>query len=269
MKPPFESRQSSPVEGETGVKRLEKYIEAISARAQAEGFPIQKDGRIDMLSGRYREIYGDDAVERDFQNTREGQANAEQIRQERLVSDGEKLEMLAHVIMDRGFGPDFIVARSAPFDDKRGVDTLVFDKRNGNLVCTLDEVSSTAGFEYEKKQAAVQKHNLDGGAMLKYGLRLDTTQGRHAVDAGRVENVPLFYFALPKDRIEKGIQEFDPASERQSAYEKKLFDYFIAAIGLQIQGLELYSGRLNPDLKKRLRDFNAVVESLKNKRSTA
>lgn len=266
MKPPFEAYRSSPAESESGVKKLEKYIETISAQAQAEGLPIQKNGRIDMLSDQYRKVYGNNEVERDFQNTREGQANAEELHQERLRSDGEKLEMLAHAIVHRNFGPDFVVARSSPFDDKKNrVDTIIFEKATGNLVCAFDEVSSASGVDYEKKQAAVQEHNLSGGASLKYGLRLDTTEGNRSIVADHVENVPLFYLALPKDRIEKGVREFDPDSGRQSDFEKKLFDYFIAAITLQIQGLELYSGRLNPDLRKKLQDFKRVVESLKSK----
>ncbi|GEM_PF-5312818 len=69
--------------------------------------------------------------------------------------------------------------------------------------------------------------------------------------------------ALPKDRIEKGLRELAMSATQQSDFERKLFEYFMAAMSLQIQGLELYNRRLDPELKKKLETFSKIITRLK------
>jgi hypothetical protein len=54
-----------------------------------------------------------------------------------------------------------------------------------------------------------------------------------------------------------------PSASEQSDFEKRLFQYFIASIDAQIKGLELFSGRLEDELKDRLKAFGKMVDSLK------
>jgi len=83
---------------------------------------------------------------------------------------------------------------------------------------------------------------------------------------------PSFLYCPTPDRIKKGVREFLP--ERNNLISKKAFCYFIASITVQIRALELYSGRLNPDLKEKMAAFKKIVASLgrarthlKNKRA--
>jgi len=262
-----ERPESAVIAKEAGPKKLAEFIEAASARARAEGIPLSPDGRVDMSA--YRSLYGNE-VDEDFQETREGQADAEEVHQKRIMTDGEKLEMLTYATLQKGLGPDFIVARSAPDDDKkRGVDTIAFDKTTGNLVCAFDEVSDMAGVEYLRKQGLVRNRNIDkGGATLKYAFELQETDGVKTIVPGRAANIPIFYIALERSWIDKGIREFNPAPDKQSDPEKKLFKYMIGTIELQIQALEFGAEEsLKPELLKRLQDFKKVVESLKNKQT--
>ncbi|MGC9968671.1 MAG: hypothetical protein ABSC29_02995 [Minisyncoccia bacterium] len=243
---------------------LSGFIENTAAELHAQGIPVGPDGRINMLA--YKALYPE--AGQDFAHTMEGQSNAEALRKEKEGDKGERLEILACALLQKYLGPKFIVARSAPFDDKRnGVDTIVFERETGNLVCAFDEVSETFGEIYQKKLDAVQERNLAGGATLKYGLRLEKQDGKTTIVPDGIDHVPLFYVALPEGLTEKGIREFTPSLSEHPDFEKKLFEYFIAAIGLQVKNLELYSdsGRLNPDLKKRLRDFGKVVNLLKQR----
>lgn len=255
----FEQPGTGRLEQHESIEDLENFIKAAAERHRAKGVPVSDDGRIDMLA--YKNVYPDH-VERDFESTREGKANAEAIHKERLVLDGEKLEMLAYAIFTKNLGERFIVARSAPHDDRiNKVDTLLLDRETGNLVCAFDEVGDTTGEAYEKKLKDVRDHNLHGGASLKYGIGMDE-DGK--IKLTNVRNVPIFYVALPKDRINKGIAEFLPDTKNQSEFEKRLFTYFIATITAQIAGLKLYKD-LNPELKERLNAFKKMVGELESK----
>ena len=227
-------------ESQPELKRLEAFIETAAAESRAQGIPLCPDGRIDMLA--YKAIYPE--AGENLAHTREGQLNAEALRKERMMTDGEKLEMLAYALFCKYFGSDFVIARSSPHDDKvNGVDTIILEKATGNLVCAFDEVGATGGADYEKKQDLVRDHNVNGGgATLKYGFQLEKKNGEKKIVPGAVTNVPLFYFALPKDRIEKGISTFSSSLNDHPDFEKKLFEYFIAAITLQVRGLDLTAG---------------------------
>ncbi len=77
-----------------------------------------------------------------------------------------------------------------------------------------------------------------------------------------VHHIPLFYLAVPSDRIKKGMQEFIDDPERQSDFEQRLFQYFVLTINAQIGALNLYQNRLDPEFRKRLEDFKNVIDSL-------
>lgn len=246
--------------------KLERFIETLAESYRAVEVPIGNDGRIDMQE--YREMYSD--VAKDLQRNQEWEAEWQKQGQsmDRRETDGEKLEMLAYAIFAKNLGEQFIVARTSPHDDRvNKIDTLLLDSRTGNLVCAFDEVGDTSGTIYEKKQAAVQERNLKGGTSLKYGIGIDEKNGEKHIVLSSAANVPIFYVALPKDRIEKGIKEFVPDMQRQSDFEEKLFAYFVATLSAQVKGIELYSGRLNPDLKEKLGSFKKVLDDLNSKKA--
>ncbi len=241
---------------ETGTTGLRKFIESIAAEYQKESLPIGADGRI-MMSA-YKGIYLN--VDADINRTAEWRKNDDS---ERL---GEQLEMLAYAIFHKNLRSRFVVARASHHDDQvKKVDTILFDRETGNLVCAFDEVGDAGGIRYEGKKNDVLDRNLkDGGASLKYSLALKETDGKKEITLGNSEHIPIFYIALPKTEIEQGVREFNPSLTEQSDFEKKLFEYFIAAISLQIQALEL-GGGLDLNLKRKLDDFKNVVEGLKKK----
>jgi hypothetical protein len=255
----FEKPGTSRLETEQGLERVEEFIESVVAKYQSEGVPVSRDGRVDMLA--YKSVYPD--VVEDFSRTREGKMNAEELRQGRLLSDGEKLEMLAYALFVKNLGERFIVARSSPHDDwANGVDTMLLDRETGNLVCAFDEVGNTTGEVHEKKLTTIQEKNKNGGASVKYALGINQQGDNKEVIKSSAKNVPVFYIALPRDRITKGINEFGSNPKGNSDFEDKLFTYFKATLSAQVEGLELYSNRLHPDLKTKLIAFKKVLSDL-------
>ena len=249
-----EKLSSSGFEREDNIAKLEQFIQQATEGYRAEKIPVGTNGRIDMSA--YKQLYPD--VENDIAKNRDwdeewfGNVPSSQMESKRRQMEGEHLEMLAYGVFLKNLSEDFVVARASSYDDRKNkVDTVILDKKTGALICAFDEVGDTSGADYEKKQELVRDHNLhDGGASLKYGLGVSNEKGKKTVTPSSSMNVPLFYIALPPDRIQKGMKEFLPGQKDQSEFEKKLFIYFVATITAQIEGLELYSGRLNENLKK-------------------
>lgn len=250
-------------------RRVRTFIEAAAREMrEREGIPLRDDGRIDMTA--FRNLYSDE--KRDETTVAEWQQGwypnipAEKIDEERLKSDGEKLELLKTAIFQKSLGSKFIVARTSLYDDiKNKADNILIDRDTGTTVCAFDEVGAISGLEYESKTSKVLERNTrDGGAVVKYGLSLeDKGSGAKELILGKIEHVPLFYLALSKEFIEQGLTEFLP-SGGQSGFEKKLFEYFISVIETQIRGLELREKRLDVLLGERLHAFRDAMKRMRS-----
>ena len=81
------------------------------------------------------------------------------------------------------------------------------------------------------------------------------------IEKGNIEGAPIFYLALPKERINDGIKNLSASAEKTD-YEKKLFKYFIDLIQLQYSAF-----RLEKDISKgKVETFKSVLEKLKESR---
>lgn len=263
-----EGRGVASFEGEDNIAKLERFIEAAMAGYQAEGIPVGANGRLD--ENLYRNLYGEREVKNDLATNHNyetffGDISGGEMPADRRLHEGEQLEMLSHSIFIKNLGEKFVVVRASFHDDRKNkVDTLLLDRQTGNLVCAFDEIGDISGVDYERKLSKVQTKNIhEGGASLKYGIKLETNGGK--IIPSPAENIPLFYIALPSEFIKKGMEEFLPDMENQSDFERKLFGYFVATIAAQIEGLELYDRRLDPALKQKLAAFKQVMEPLKSK----
>ncbi len=259
-------------ETEEKVKKLRKFIENAAAADRKEGVPVDTEGRVDMRA--FRGLYAD--VEKDranvqmwfkeeFSKKQPGQSEGQ------FTRDGEKLELLIHAILYKNLRSEYIVARSALFDDIHGgIDNGLFDKETGSPICVFDDVGDTNDERYRDKQSGVKKLNLEkGGADLKYGLRMENVGGKKKIVPSAVSNIPIFYIALPKVMIDRGLKEFAPSPTEQSEFEKKLFEYILKAMMIQIKDLEVYmhSGRLNQNLSDRIAAFKKTIISLQAAKS--
>ena len=253
-------------------QKLMDFVGSIAADYRtSDNLPLDNEGRLDP--SHYRGLYNDPATDtgRTTEGARRwhGDVADETVVRKDSVQENERLEMLAYAIFWKNLKEKFIVARASRHDgDINKVHTVLLEKETGTLVCAFDEVGETAGIDYEKKLEAIRKQNVEeGGAALKYGLRVETKDNKKAIVPGATKNIPLFYIALPRDRVDKGVKEFIPSPTSQSDFEQKLFAYFTSTILSQVNGLELYSGRMEPALRERLREFKKALEGFKTKES--
>ena len=257
----FEEQGQIIEDPESSVEKLIPFIKEISDNLKKEGVPVGEDCRINMRE--FSNLYGAEEIEKDGDKIKiyekewyEG--SSEKIAKEKQnEKDGEKLEILTTILFSKFLKDKFIVARSSRYDDIfNGVDTVILEKETGRLVCALDEVADTSGSNLQDKIKNITEKNKKG-SKLKYGLK--TENGKPA--KGAVEGAPIFYLALPKERINDGIKNLSVSTEKTD-YEKKLFKYFIDLIQLQYSAF-----RLEKDINKdKGETFKIVLEKFKESR---
>jgi hypothetical protein len=234
------------------VAELELFLKETSEALKKEGVPVNNDCRID--ENKFKKIYSGEEIKRDISRIEEYKKNWG-FEEQRKEFDGEKLEMLKTAIFNKFLGKDFIAVRSAQTDDvDNKIDNVILDRKSGEIVSAFDEVSNTSGERYEKKLESAMNKNC-AGAMLKYGLALDSDK---KIILKNIDNIPLFYLALPKKQLAEGIKNFQ--TKGFSDYEKKLFQYFILNIKMQIQGLELRND-IPYNIREKLEKFNDSIKT--------
>jgi hypothetical protein len=260
---PFKGEQV-PVSVEENIEKLKRLEQELSIWLKKEGIPVDENCRISMDAFEtvypYNEIINDKRIVSDFESGWYKDLKPEEVEQDRLKHISEQFEVLKTIIFNKFFGQDFIVVRASFYDDiKNGVDNVILEKKTGNLVCAIDEVSETSGKEFEdKKEKVLTKNMTCQGGKLKYGLTVENDE----IIFGAVDHFPLFYLALPPRLIKETINNIGFSFEEKTEYERKLFLYFLSSIDSQIKALGLYS-RLNQVLKNSVDVFGDAIDRFK------
>lgn len=260
-KPRFESpierkvmREEEKKEEEKKFKELLEFIKQIAERLRKEGVPVTDDCRIDMET--YNTVYDQEIIEKDRKYVEEFKKkwfpdlSEKEIREKKLKTIGEKLEILKTTIFSKFLGEEFIVVRTSVYDDiANKIDNIILGKKTGNIVCALDEVGEAFGERYEEKKIKVLERNKKGGGCLKYGLRVEKNkENQPKLILGKIDSIPIFYLVLPEKYIEEGIKKFIPSFDKKSDYEENLFKYFVRLLLSQIGYFKLERD-LKPTLK--------------------
>ena len=230
---------------EIDLEKLKSLERELSTRLNAEGVPVDDNCRIKMSDSE------------DIRLTEKLKKEWEERGGEKIKKDGEQFEILKTIIFNKFLSRNFLVVRASLYDDIRNkVDNVILDKDTGSLVCAVDEVASISGKEFEdKKQRVLARNTKEGGGKLKYGLR--TENGKIKLE--KTEHFPLFYLALPPDRIKEAINKMEPTFDEKTDYEKRLFSYFLSSINSQIKALKLYP-HLDQTLKTSISFFESAFQ---------
>ncbi|MER3570505.1 MAG: hypothetical protein C4348_02825 [Patescibacteria group bacterium] len=275
-KPRFESpierkvmREEEKKEEEKKFKELLEFIKQIAERLRKERVPVNDDCRIDMET--YNTVYDQEIIEKDRKYVEEFKKkwfpglSEKEIREKKLKTIGEKLEILKTTIFSKFLGEEFIVVRTSVYDDiENKIDNIILEKKTGNIVCALDEVGEAFGERYEEKKIKVLERNKKGGGCLKYGLRVEKNkENQPKLILGKIDSIPIFYLVLPEKYIKDVIKEFIPSFDKKSDYEENLFKYFVSLLLGQIRYFKLERD-LDPTLKERLNRFEEVLNKILN-----
>lgn len=275
MRNPESFKKEEETGEEEGIEKLESFLSLSALELREKGVPVDNKMRVDTNS--FESVYPKDAIERD-------KATVDGLKQkwheksvqewgeesaEKMETEGKNLEMLKTAIFQKNLGEGFVAVRSSGYDDiKNGVDNLILEKKTGNIVCALDEV---AGRGVESKENKVSEINKQDGASLKYGLKYEPevskSSGKRevkmALKLGKVENIPLFYLALPQKLIQEGIRNFNPSLSESSLAEQKIFQYFTQSMQVQLERTRgSVGGFRSQKVKERLNGFERVLREI-------
>jgi hypothetical protein len=240
-----------------GMKKLTAYLETMAESMRGEGIPVKNDCRVDMDA--FKDLHSPQDLAAEKQRLLKIQKELAE-KDDYQENFGEKLEMLKTAVFNKFLGQKFIVARTNLADDiDRGVDNIILEKQTGNVVCAFDEVADIVGKTYQDKTAKILGKNVESaGASLKYGLGIDKKTKK--VIPQSVQNIPIFYLALPGQYVKNAIQQFKP--EVKSEQESKLLLYFLSSLQTQIKALDLRMLSVHPEVRTKIEKFDLALKIL-------
>lgn len=209
--------------------------------------PIDNTGHLDMDEYVKQQWYSRETVDGDKDTIRQLESKwlteitpYNKIEYVEKKINSEKVEILTMITLYKFLKNDFLIVRSARYDDiDNSVDTIIFDKQTGEIVCTLDESGAFFGQYAEKKRLKTLEKNEKGGARLKYGLILmKNSDGQDIIKGGQVKNIPLFDLLINFSDINKYFPELTNNLKDISEFERNLFIYFIKVINSQLKEMQ-------------------------------
>ena len=171
-----------------------------------------------------------------------------------------QMEMATTALLVKILGDDFLVVRSATYDDYNGVDNIILNKRTGEAICAFDEVHEGGdGKRTNNKKEKMKKIARGEGAEISYGMSLEGGQLRRA----KMENVPVFFLSLKREELMKLLDNmnFDPGAD-VSAVENEIFSELVKSLRQQQQELLKDRKVSSAIVQKKLVSFGRLLTNL-------
>lgn len=276
-----ETKKENPKEKENEIRenaeKVRNFLSIISQELRSERLPITEgDCRINMNPFKNNDIKKDKRYIKEIEEkiddglTKDG-FSIDEIKEKKIMADGERFERLKTVILHKAFGKDFIVARSSRYDDiKNGIDNVIIEKETGNVVCAVDDITTKdsnaekdkiTDFRFEDKKEYVARKNKKGGAELKYGISVE--KGR--IVKKNIGNLPVFCISLSPETLKKTEKTLISSLNRKdgkSQEEEDFISHFLFSIEEQIEDLEK-KHRPDSAFGKNLAKNKEIIEKLK------
>ena len=175
----------------------------------------------------------------DFFKRRFGINNPNEIiakwKEEKSKEKNSLMEMAVTALLFEKLGDDFLVVRTATYDDyKNGADNLIIDRKTGEVVGAFDEVHDSGGGKYtEAKEKKIINIAKKGGTEINYGLKL--VDGKFV--RAELKSVPVFYLGLEESEFEKlknGLVN------NNTEMKDEIFDKLIESLSTQYRLLKQY-----------------------------
>ena len=132
-------------------------------------------------------------------NQRAADAILEQFDEDKQRTFGALWEKAKTVLCNELLGSDFIIVRAAKSDDYRnGIDNIIINKNNGNIVCAFDEISAKEeSSSYENKLDKVEFENKQGGVTIDYGITVE--EGK--IVKKQFNNIPILALRISLNKL--------------------------------------------------------------------
>lgn len=184
----------------------------------------------------------------------------EKWRQNKEKDKSSQTEMAVTILLHKMLGRDFVVARTAAWDDYRGgVDNVILDKRTGAVVCAFDEIhEDRIGKRLADKREKVKKIVARGGARMRYGIAME--DGR--LKRSRLDNLPMFYLSLGDADLENLLVGIGDGLESVSPAEEQVLGKLLGSLREQVEmlnGWEETPSRVKAKLAQFIRSLDTVT----------
>lgn len=182
-------------------------------------------------------------------------------RENKSKEKSGQMEMAITILLSEKLGKDFLVVRTAPYDDyKNGVDNLILDRFTGEVVGAFDEVHEGGnGQRTEEKKEKIKKIAKRGGSQIRYGLKL--IDGK--LTRANLENVPVFYLGLESGELMELVRGLgEGSSEKKDRIFKKLI------LSLETQRSELENSASSSVFRAKLTSFGKSLSRLTSTEKT-
>lgn len=148
------------------------------------------------------------------------------------------LRKLVILLFHKFFGETYVVLGASEYDELvNQVSVMLIAGKGaseGETVFFYVEVIKDKG-EIEERMNHFLQRNLKGGVKLKYGCKLVFEKdGERKLVKSPLENVPIFYLALPERILYTAIKKYGSSLEERSEYEEYIFGLLLFLIEHQI-----------------------------------
>lgn len=243
------------LESQERESEINEYLRLKANELRQIGIPVNDELRIRIEA--YEEIYSPETIKRDQEFVKERKREY----QEEAKKKGEMTEKCIVAILNKYLGERFIVVRSSEYDDFKGVDTLLIDKKTGKPFCAVDEVFLASSETLSRKKEKVLKENFregeEGGARIKYGIFLKRQGDRIFPYLGSLKNVPIFYLYLSPEKLEGAIESF--SRNRSNPREREILNSLLFQLKEQTDFL-LNQQKVSEKMKISLEEFRQRLE---------
>lgn len=160
-----------------------------------------------------------------------------------------RMEMAVTSLLSQKLGKDFLVVRTAPYDDyKHGVDNLIIDLKTGQVVGAFDEVHENGDLKRTKeKKDKIQTSAKYGGVKIVYGLKLENGKLVRAPLSG----IPKFYLSLGTKQLEALEQGLGNNNKEKT---DEIFKLLLDSLEAQCDELKEHTN---------IKDFHVKLDSFK------
>jgi hypothetical protein len=183
-------------------------------------------------------------------------------KENKMKDKNGQTEMAVTALLSKILKDDFLVVRTASYDDYRhGIDNIILNKRTGEVICAFDEVHEGGrGERTNAKIEKVKKIAKKGGTDIAYGLNLENGK----LTRSRMKNIPVFFLGLKSEELMKLLShmEYDPDAGASSV-EYEVYTKLVASLRDQQQKL-LASPEVPNMLKEKLKTFENSLLALES-----
>jgi len=147
-------------------------------------------------------------------------------------------EKVLTLLFYKFFGEDFIIARTAAYDDYcHGVDMMIINLETGAPICGVDEMGADDAYSYYRKGQKIYDIIGHNGAYVKYGATFRNGE----LQKKAIKNVPAFFMSLDEADLKKLLPAL--ATTEVSEVESSIIQRILSSFDGQMA--TLYKGHVN------------------------